>query len=362
MFEKNLFEGRKGFKHGDPEKIGILLINLGTPDAPTKEALKPYLKQFLWDKRIIELSRPFWWLILNGIILNTRPKKSAALYQKIWTKEGSPLLVYTRNLAQKLQQKFEQEKQDQFLVEFGMAYGNPSLKSALGNLKDKGMTKLLVIPLYPQYSGTTTASALDGLFSVLKTWRFVPELRTINTYYDHPLYISALVDSVKAKWAKEKKGEKLFFSYHGIPQRYFDEGDPYYCHCQKTSRLVTEQLGLSKNDYIVAFQSLFGKEEWIKPTTDKTIKALAKSGVKSLDVICPGFSMDCLETIDEIDQLNREIFLKNGGESFQYIPCLNDTADHLELFAELVREHTEGWKIPSVEELKQTEKRAVTVK
>lgn len=362
MFEKNLFEGRTGFKHGDQEKIGILLINLGTPDAPTKKALRPYLKQFLGDKRIIEVSRPFWWLILNGIILNTRPKKSAALYQKIWTKEGSPLLIYTKSLAEKLQQKIEKEYNGQFVVDFGMAYGNPSVKSALTNLKNKGMTKLLVIPLYPQYSGTTTASALDVLFDVLKTWRFVPELRTVNVYHDNPLYISALVNSVKALWTKGKKGEKLFFSYHGIPQRYFDEGDPYYCHCQKTSRLVAEQLGLSKEDYIVAFQSLFGKEEWIKPTTDITIMALAKSGVKSLDVICPGFSMDCLETLEEIDELNREIFLKNGGESFQYIPCLNDSAEHVELFADLVREHTQGWKVPSGEELKQKEKRAAVLK
>ncbi len=361
-FEKNLFTGTKNFKHSNAEKIGVLLSNLGTPDAPTKKALKPYLAEFLWDPRVVEVARPFWWMILNLIILNKRPAKTAKLYKKIWTKDGSPLLAYSKSQKEKIQKALDADFPDKFVVELGMRYGNPSIKLALDNLKAQGATKIISLPFYPHYSGATIGTAFDAVADVLKTWRWVPELRTINGYHDHPLFIKALVKSIDEDWQKFGKPEKLILSYHGIPKRYFLEGDPYHCTCHKTSRLIAESLGLKKEQYLTTFQSLFGSEEWIRPYTDETLISLAKSGTKSIHVICPGFSSDCLETIEEIEELNRENFLHNGGEQYHYIKALNDKDEHIEMFLELIKTHTQGWSIPSENELTQREKLANSLK
>jgi ferrochelatase len=298
---------------------------------------------------VIELSRPFWWLILNGIILNTRPQKVAKLYHEIWTEEGSPLLTITRSQAAAVETKLRKVVGSPIHTAAGMRYGNPSIAAALEELRAKGCRRIVVLPMYPQYAAATTASTFDAVTAALQTWRWVPELRTIHTYHDRPGYTRALAASIREVWERDGEPEKLVFSFHGIPQRYFDDGDPYHCLCHKTARLTAEELGLPKERYLVSFQSLFGKEEWIKPYTDVTIEALAKGGVKSLDVICPGFAADCLETLEEIDGENREIFEGAGGEKFRYIPALNDRDDHTDCLTELLLEHLQGWVTPAAE-------------
>ena len=327
-------------------KVGVLLLNLGTPDAPTTSALRRYLGEFLWDPRIVEMSRPLWWLILHGIILRIRPAKSAHAYQTVWTEQGSPLLVTSQQQADLLQQRLQNEVNPHFIVELGMRYGNPSIASALDKLKKANVQRLVVLPLYPQYSATTTASSFDAIYQELQRWRWIPELRFINGYADHTAYISALVQSVEQAWQEGGRSELLIFSFHGTPQRYFEAGDPYYCFCQKSARLVAEKLGLSKEQYRVTFQSRFGKEPWLQPYTDATLASLPASGVKSVSVICPGFSVDCLETIEEIEVENRDVFLAAGGESFQYIPALNASESHIEMMKQLVEQHCLGWPLP----------------
>lgn len=338
------------FSHGEVPKVGILLTNLGTPDAPTPAALKRYLGEFLWDPRVIELPRWKWWLILNLFVLTTRPKKSAKLYETVWTEEGSPLLVITRQQAAGVEAELEERLGSPFAVAIGMRYGNPSVRSGLEELRAQGCRRILVLPLYPQYSASTTGSTFDALAEELTTWRWVPELRTIHKYHDDPGYVGALAASIREVWEAPDGGgepEKLLFSFHGIPQRYFDGGDPYHCECHKTARLVAEELGLPRERYVVAFQSLFGKEEWIKPYTASTVEAMAKAGVKSLDIVCPGFSADCLETLEEIDGENREIFTEAGGESFRYIPALNSRPDHVRALTEILCRNLEGWALPA---------------
>ena len=340
------YKGVKNFDHRKSGRIGILLINLGTPEAPTKEALRPYLKQFLSDPRVIEISPLKWKLILNLLVLPFRPKRSAKLYEKVWTPEGSPLLVYSLKQRDALQKRLDKISPDTFVVELGMRIGNPSVESALEKLQDRDARRVLALPLFPQYSGTTTATCFDALADVLKTWRWIPEFRMITSYHDHPDYISALANTVREHWAAHGRAEKLLLSFHGIPKRYFDGGDPYFCHCQKTARLLVEKLELKATDYVVSFQSLFGREEWLRPYTNETLAALVKSGLKSVDVICPGFSVDCLETIEEIEEENKEVFLHAGGEKYHYIPALNDRGDHIEMMLELVNLHTQGWPRP----------------
>jgi protoporphyrin/coproporphyrin ferrochelatase len=332
--------------HGEVPAVGVLLSNLGTPDAPTPAALRRYLREFLLDPRVIELPRLSWWLILHLFILTRRPKQSAALYQKVWTPEGSPLLLIVRRQAAAVEEILRRELGTPVHVAVGMRYGNPALGAALRELAGQGCRRLLVLPLYPQYAAATSASTFDAVAAELTGWRRVPELRVIQHYHDEPGYIAALAASIQEAWTAEGPPEKLLFSFHGIPQRYFDNGDPYFCHCHKTARLVAERLGLAPERWVVAFQSLFGKEEWIKPYTDKTVAVLARSGVRSLDVVCPGFSADCLETLEEIDGLNREIFLHAGGEQFRYIPALNVRSDHLRALADLVRRNLAGWVEP----------------
>ncbi len=334
------------FDHGRASRVGVLLSNLGTPDAATPAALRIYLKEFLSDPRVIELPRWKWLPILHLFILTTRPKISAGLYRKVWTAEGSPLLVTAQRqragIEKILRQRFG-DRGDRIVVTLGMRYGNPSIAKALAELAASGCHRVVVLPLYPQYAAATAGSTFDAVFAELTRTRWVPGLRTIETYHDEPGYIAALAASVAERWQAEGEPEKLLMSFHGMPQRYFDDGDPYFCYCQKTARLLAEALGLARERWQVSFQSLFGKEEWLKPYTDRTVAALAKQGVAALDVVCPGFSADCLETIEEIDQLNREIFLHHGGQRFRFLTCLNDRDDHLDFLADLVARQLDGW-------------------
>lgn len=331
------------FDHGRAPRVGVLLSNLGTPDAATPAALRVYLKEFLSDPRVIELPRWKWLPILHLFILTTRPKMSAELYRKVWTPEGSPLLVTAQRQRAGIERRLRARFGDQVAIALGMRYGNPSIAKALAELAASGARRVVVLPLYPQYAAATAGSTFDAVFAELARTRWVPGVRTIETYHDEPGYIAALAASVRERWLAEGPPEKLLMSFHGMPQRYFDDGDPYFCYCQKTARLLAEALALPADRWQLSFQSLFGKEEWLKPYTDRTVEALAKQGVRALDVICPGFSADCLETIEEIDQLNREIFLHHGGERFRFISCLNERDDHLDFLTDLVVRQLGGW-------------------
>ena len=335
------------FDHAQKDKIGVLITNLGTPEAPTAAALRPYLKQFLWDPRVVEVPRPIWWLVLNGIILNTRPKKSAEAYQSVWTEEGSPLANYTKQQADALAKKLHKQYGDDMELAWAMRYGEPSISNTLQALFEKGVTKLLVLPLYPQYSAATTGSTFDALADDFKSRRWLPELRFINQYNDDQGYIDALTASIETHWQTHGKAQKLIFSYHGVPLRYLHNGDPYHCQCHKTTRLVIEKLGLKESDYLTSFQSRFGREAWLRPYTDETMKSLPKKGVKSIQVVCPGFSADCLETIEEIGEENREYFMSAGGEKYEYIPALNVRDDHINALANLIGKNLAGWETPS---------------
>ncbi|HVT59983.1 MAG TPA: ferrochelatase [Thermoanaerobaculia bacterium] len=341
------FFGQPDFAHGEEAgAVGIVLANLGTPDAPESAALRRYLREFLLDPRVIEMPRALWWLILHLFVLTTRPRKSAALYRKVWTAEGSPLLVNSRRQAAALALQLESARgpaAPPVHVRLAMRYGIPSVRAVLRELSALGCRRLLVLPLYPQYAAVTIGSTFDAVAAELATWRWVPELRMVSSYHDDAAYVAALAATVAEAWADGGQPDKLLFSFHGIPQRYFQAGDPYFCHCHKTARLVAERLALPRERYEIAFQSLFGREEWLKPYTEPTIRAMARAGVRSLDVICPGFAADCLETIEEIDGQNREVFLHAGGERYRYIPALNDRPDHIQLLAELALRHLGGW-------------------
>ncbi len=306
-------------------KTGVLLINLGTPDEPTTGALRRYLGEFLSDPRVIEVPKLIWWFILHGIILRVRPRKSAKLYSSVWTSEGSPLLSISRAQQTAIQAQLGQD----YSVKLGMRYGNPSIASALRELQAEGVHKIKVLPLYPQYAAPTTGSSFDALADELKTWRWVPELHFLNNYCDHPLYIQALANSIREHMDNNGVPEKIVFSYHGMPKRYLLAGDPYYCFCLKTTRLIQEQLGLDKSDCISSFQSRFGKEEWLKPYTDETLQNLPKEGIKKIAIVSPAFSADCLETLEELAVENRKLFLEAGGQSYHYIAALNDRPDHI---------------------------------
>lgn len=335
-------QGAVAFSHNSQLKTGILITNLGTPDAPTPAALRTYLSEFLWDKRIVDLPRPLWWMILQAILL-IRPRASARNYRKVWTEAGSPLLAISERQVAAIRHRLSDLTQAPVVAELGMRYGNPSIEHALEKLRDANAQRVLVFPLYPQYSSSTTASTFDAVAQAVKDWRWVPEFRFINNYHDDPLYIEALVNSVRESWQKNGQSQILLFSFHGTPKRFLTSGDPYHCFCQTTARLVAEQLGIVQNRWQVTFQSIFGREEWLQPYTINTLETLAKSGVKSVDVICPGFSADCLETLEEIDELNRHAFLKAGGESFHYIPALNDRPDHIDALLGQIQTHLSGW-------------------
>lgn len=316
-------------------KVGVLLANLGTPDAPTTPALRRYLAEFLADPRVIEIPRVIWLLILHGIILRVRPRKSAALYKSVWTSEGSPLLA----ISKQQQAAIQTELGDGYSVKLGMRYGNPSIASALRELQQEGVRKIIVLPLYPQYAGPTTGSTFDAVATELKNWRWVPELHFINNYCDYPPYVEALANSVREHIEQHGLPQKIIFSYHGMPKRYLTSGDPYFCLCQKTTRLVQEKLGLDKNICLTSFQSRFGREEWLKPYTDETLEQLPKDGIKNIAILSPAFSADCLETLEELAVENRHAFLEAGGEKYAYIAALNDRPDHIRALAALLKQH-----------------------
>jgi protoporphyrin/coproporphyrin ferrochelatase len=331
------------YEHHFLPKVGILLANLGTPDAPTAQALKPYLKQFLSDTRVVEIPRVIWWFILNGIILNLRPKKSAEKYAQIWTQEGSPLLVYARQQAKLLQGFISQQVASPVVVELGMSYGNPSMASAIEKLTEQQCDRILVFPLYPQYAASSTASALDAVWRVLLKMRNVPAIRSIRHYHDHPAYIKALAHSVRGHWAKNGQPEKLVMSFHGVPKFHLLKGDPYHCECHKTARLLAEELGLTPQQYTVAFQSRFGKQEWLQPYLSNTLQALGEQKLKRIDVICPGFSSDCLETLEEIAMEGQHIFQSHGGGEYRYIPALNNNEAWIHAMTQIALDNLQGW-------------------
>lgn len=336
------FKAEPAYSHDTPSRTGVLLINLGTPDEPTPSALRRYLKQFLSDRRVVEIPRAIWWLILNGIILNTRPAKSAEKYAHIWSRDGSPLLAHTQRQT-KMLRGYLGDRGVAVQVECGMSYGNPSVASALDKLKAENCNRILVIPLYPQYAASSTASALDAVWDVLKRTRNMPEIRTVRHYHDHPGYIAALAQSVRDYWMKHGKPEKLLISFHGIPRRSLDLGDPYHCECQKTARLLAEALELERTQYEVCFQSRFGRAEWLKPYLAPILENLGKQKMSRVDVICPGFSSDCLETLEEIAMEGKATFIGAGGGEFNYIPALNERDDWMHALADIAQQHLQGW-------------------
>lgn len=325
-------------------KIGILLAQLGTPDAPTTPAVRRYLAEFLGDRRVVDLNPILWKLILHGIILRTRPAKSAALYRKIWTPEGSPLLVLTKKKAAALQQTLAATSGAEVRVEVAMRYGNPSTGSAITKLLDWGAGRLLLFPMYPQYSAATTASTCDAVFADLQQRRFVPALRIVPPYFEHPLYIGALAESVREEQAKLPSApDKVLVSFHGIPQRYADLGDPYPQHCEATTRALARELGWSDDSYRMTYQSRFGREPWLHPYTDETLLAFGGNGVRRVLALCPGFTTDCLETIDEIGNLGEEQLIHGGGEWLRLVPCLNDRPRWIEAMAGIAAQELQGW-------------------
>ena len=320
----------------------VLLCNLGTPDAPTAPALRRYLKEFLSDPRVVEIPRLVWWFILNGVILRVRPKQSAAKYATIWTDEGSPLKVWTQKQAALLQ-GYLGERGLRVLVRPAMRYGSPAIPAVLDELRAEGITRVLVLPLYPQYSGPTTASVSDRVSQWRNASRWQPEFRFVNQYHDDPGYIAALAKRVTDHWQHSGRPDRLVLSFHGVPRRTLLQGDPYHCQCLKTARLLSEYLGLGASDMVVTFQSRFGKAEWLQPYTEPTLIALATQGVKRVDIMCPGFTTDCLETLEEIAQEGREAFLNAGGTEFNYLPCLNDQHEWLLALTHVAMTHLQGW-------------------
>ena len=330
------------FSHDQPARAGILLANLGTPDAPTPAAVRRYLAEFLWDPRVVELPRPLWWLILHGIILRVRPARSARKYQMIWTPDGSPLLAISQRQAAAVAAMVAERYPGPIQVTVGMRYGNPSIAAALAELRAAGVRRLLVLPLYPQYSAATVASTFDAVAAELRTWRWLPELRFIAQYHDDAGYLDALAAHLRTARA-DQPSERLLFSFHGLPKRNLLAGDPYYCQCQKTARLLAERLGLQPDQWAVAFQSRFGRAEWLQPYASVLLAEWAKAGIGSVDVACPGFAADCLETLEEIAIENRQVFLAGGGERYRYLPALNDDPAHIAALTDLIGRHAAGW-------------------
>jgi ferrochelatase len=330
------------FQHGQPPRTGILLVNLGTPEAPTPPALRRYLGQFLSDPRVVEIPRLIWLPILHGIILRVRPAKSAHKYASIWTAEGSPLRVWTEKQTTLLQ-GFMGEQGHQVLVRHAMRYGKPAIDQALSDLMAEGATRVLLVPLYPQYSAATTASVMDEVFAWGRQTRALPELRAINHFHDDAGYLDALAQSVRQHWSQSGKPDKLVMSFHGMPERTLHLGDPYHCECLKTGRLLAERLGLDPSEYVVTFQSRFGKAKWLEPYTEPTLRTLGQSGVKRVDVICPGFVSDCIETLEEIAMEAKDAFITSGGQQFNYIPCLNDRLEWIRALTKLCITHLQGW-------------------
>jgi len=336
--------GEADYQHGSVSQLGILLVNLGTPDDTSTPSVRRYLKQFLSDPRVVEVPRVLWWLILHGVILRIRPSRTASAYKTVWDpKSGSPLLSIGMTQTDRLRAYLEDKLPANTQIALAMRYGNPSIEDTLENFRKAGVRRMLVLPLYPQYSGSTVASVFDEVTRQLSKVRWIPETRFVNQYFDQPDYIKALAESVTDSWKENGKPQQLIMSFHGIPQRYRNSGDPYFCQCQATARLLAEALNLDFADYRVVFQSRFGREPWLQPYCDKTMEKLPSEGVKHIDLICPGFSADCLETIEEINVENQEIFMHAGGEKFHYIEALNDRPAHIACLGQVVQQHISGW-------------------
>lgn len=351
--------GNPDYRHGTAATTGILISNLGTPDAPTPGALRRYLAEFLGDPRIVEAPRWLWRLVLHGVILQIRPRLSAHAYGKVWTENGSPLLHYSLRQLEALKSRLKTTP-GELRIALGMRYGNPSIPSALELLRRQNIERLLVLPLYPQYSATTTASTFDAVSAVLRHWRRVPALRFIDNYHDFPPYIEAMTGHIRNFWSRQGRAEKMIFSFHGLPKRYLLKGDPYHCQCHKTARLLADALNLETTQWQVSFQSRFGREEWLTPYTDQVLKAMPAQNIKRVDVFCPGFSADCLETLEEVEMQNREFFLKAGGETFNYIPALNAENPHIEALVRLIEINLQGWETTAFDS-EQSRRRALAL-
>jgi len=331
------------YAHGSPSRVGVLLVNLGTPDEPTASAVRRYLAEFLWDPRVVEIPRPVWWLILHGIILRVRPGKSAAKYQSIWTKEGSPLRVYLERQVQLLRGYLGERVKSPISVAGACRYGNPGIEAGLAKLRAEGCDRVLVLPLYPQYAASTTASTMDALGAALAKLRNVPAIRFVKHFHDHPAYVKSVAKAVNDYWMKHGRPDRLVMSFHGLPRFSLDKGDPYHCECLKTGRLVAEELGWADERTVVTFQSRFGRAEWLKPYTADTLAALGAKGTGRVDVICPGFAADCLETLEEIAMEARETFLHAGGKEYRYIPTTNDNPAFMTALTVVALENLQGW-------------------
>lgn len=330
-------------QHTTVAKTAVLLVNLGTPDAPTATAVRRYLKEFLSDPRVVEIPKILWWLILNLVILTVRPGKSARKYTLIWQNEGSPLRFHTDRQARLLAEKLAERVNSPLVVDYAMRYGKPGIADTLSRLKEKGCERILFLPLYPQYAASTTATAVDEMARWLRMTRTIPEVRTVKHFHDHPAYIAALAASLNDHWARHGRPDKLIMSFHGLPRYTLSRGDPYHCECHKTARLLAQALGLEADFWKITFQSRFGKTEWLKPYTSMVLEDYARQGVGRVDVVCPGFSADCLETLEEIAIEGRAEFLKAGGKTFHAVPCLNERPDWIEALAAIALEHLSGW-------------------
>ncbi len=337
------YAGHADFDHAAALKVGVLLVNLGTPQAPDTASVRRYLAEFLWDPRVVEVPRALWWLILHGVILRVRPPRSARAYQSVWTDAGSPLMVNSRAQATALQRALDAHAPGLYTVALAMRYGRPDVAGAIDALAAAGAARLLVLPLYPQYSGTTTGSVFDAVSAALQRRRWVPDLHMLSGYHDEGAYVAALAASIRDAWREHGRPRRLLFSFHGIPRRYFLAGDPYHCQCHKTARLVAEALALEDGAWSVSFQSRVGREEWLRPYTDETLEAWGREGLESVHVACPGFAADCLETLEEIAEENRERFQQAGGGRFVYVPALNDRADHVAALVGLVHRASAAW-------------------
>ena len=338
------------YPHGSASKTGILLTNLGTPDAPTARALRRYLSEFLSDPRVVEMPRLLWLLILHGVILNIRPARAAKSYQKVWMQKGSPLLVFSRQQARAIQTALDDKYPEQMCVALGMRYGKPAIARALQELREAGCQRLLVLPLYPQYSASTGASAFDAVASELKKLRWLPQFRMVMDYHQDEGWITAVADSIREHWQQHGRNQKLMMSFHGLPESFLHNGDPYFCQCHASARLIAEKLQLDESEWQLTFQSRFGRQEWLKPYCDKTLEEWAKDDVRSVDLVCPGFSADCLETMEEVAMQNRDIFLSAGGAHYSYIPALNDRPGHISALINIIEQNIHGWKLTKPED------------
>ncbi len=349
--------------HGGIPKTGILLVNLGTPEAPTAPAVRRYLREFLWDPRVVEIPRPVWWLILNLFVLPRRPKASAQRYAQVWTSDGSPLRAHTERQTRLLRGYLGERIRSALVIDYAMRYGQPSIATALESMKQQGCDRILALPLYPQYAASTTASAFDAVAAASAHMRNQPALRTVRHFHDHPGYIAALAQSVNDHWMKYGRPDVLVMSFHGVPRYTLDKGDPYHCECQKTARLLAAALKLGPDQHQVTFQSRFGRARWLEPYTVDVLKRLGKQKTRRIDVICPGFVADCLETLEEIALEGKSDFLNAGGGEFHYIPCLNERNDWIHALTDLVATNLVGWvgDEPSAQALAQSRERALAL-